>query len=63
MASNHYKRWSSDDIHKLRSIASTLKSKEEMYNVSSSLAKRFGRTEASVCKKIEEFNGWFWAAS
>lgn len=27
-----------------------------------SLAQRFGRTEAAICKQIEQRRGWFWAS-
>ena len=61
MPINHRKRWTIGDLIKIRSIAKTFQNKQAMYQAASSLANQFGRTEAAVCKKIEEENGWFWA--
>lgn len=59
---NHKKRYTADDKQKLKEIASKFKSKEEMYENLSDIAKEFGRTEAGIANQIEEINGWYWAA-
>jgi hypothetical protein len=61
MPINHRKRWSQQDLLKIKNIASSLQSKQDMYKAASSLAKHFGRTESAICKKVEDANGWFWA--
>lgn len=61
MPINHKKRWTLEDLIKIKSIAKTLQSKEAMYKIAPDFAKQLGRTEAAVCKKIEEENGWYWA--
>lgn len=59
---NHRKRWNESDLSRIKTLATTLKSKEDMYALSKEIAKDFGRTVASVCKKIEIENQWYWAS-
>ncbi|MBO2944519.1 hypothetical protein JJQ72_11120 [Paenibacillus sp. F411] len=61
MPVNHYLHWTASDLQMIKNIASSLLTKQDMYNQASAIANSFGRTEASVCKKIEQLNGWFWA--
>lgn len=61
MPINHGKRWTLEDLIKIKSIAKTLQTKEAMYKISPFLASQFGRTEGAICRKIEEENGWYWA--
>lgn len=58
---NHYKPWSETDLKRITLLAKALESPEAMHNLATEIAESFERTEASVCKKIEELNGWYWA--
>ena len=60
MPINHYKRWTREELEKIKAIAKTLPNKTAMYGVSPIIASQFGRTESSVCNKIEEINKCFW---
>jgi hypothetical protein len=61
MPINHRKRWSAHDLKQIYNIASSFKTKQQMYNAAPLIANQFGRTESAVCKKIEQANGWYWA--
>ena len=49
-------------FEKNRLTAKAMKSPQSMRALSTEIADVFERTEASVCKKIEELNGWHWTA-
>lgn len=61
MAINKGKRYTEDERKELDKIASTLKTKKEMYEVAPEISERFGRTLPGICKQIENRNKWFWA--
>jgi hypothetical protein len=62
MPINHRKRWTISELIRIKTVAKTLPNKQAMYSNASTIAKQFGRTEAAVCKKIEDIKGWYWAA-
>lgn len=45
------------DLKRIALIAKALESPQSMRALSTEIAEFFERTEASVCKKIEELNG------
>lgn len=55
---NQYKLWSETDLKRIALFAKALESPQSMRALSTEIADVFERTEASVCKKIEELNGW-----
>lgn len=57
---NHYKPWSEMDLKRIALLAKALESPQSMRALSTEIADVFERTEASVCKKIEDLNGWHW---
>lgn len=57
---NHYKPWSEMDLKRIALLAKALEPPQSMRALSTEIANVFERTEASVCKKIEELNGWHW---
>ena len=59
---NHYKPWSEMDLKRIALLAKALESPQSMRALSTEIAEVFERTGASVCKKIEELNGWYWTA-
>lgn len=59
---NHYKPWNEMDLKRIVLLAKALESPQSMRTLSTEIADVFERTEASVCKKIEELNGWHWTA-
>lgn len=62
MLPNHCKPWKPADLQSIGLIAHSLIDKQDMYQIASTLSKKYGRTEGAVCKKIEEINKWFWAS-
>lgn len=58
---NRGKHYTKEEIEELDKISSTIKTKEEMYEVAGELAEKFRRTIPGICKQIEIRNNWFWA--
>lgn len=57
---NHYQPWSETDLKRIGLLAKALETPQAMRALSVEIAESFERSEASVCKKIEELNGWHW---
>ncbi len=59
---NHGKRWSLYEQKKVEAFADTLKNQDDMIRREQeiqTLADGFKRTLGSVCKRIEDYKGWF----
>lgn len=59
---NHHKPYTAEELKQLEEIAKECKTKTIMHMIvqERKLSEKFGRTEVSICKKIEDINGFYW---